>query len=49
MRDGLYAAGYRHAAKPAQRHVADSQTVPAGDLANPDTDEEPAHVLAAAR
>jgi uncharacterized membrane protein YcaP (DUF421 family) len=30
MRDGLSAAGYRHAAKPAQRHVADKQTVPPG-------------------
>jgi uncharacterized membrane protein YcaP (DUF421 family) len=28
MRDGLSAAGYRHLAKPAKRHVADNQTVP---------------------
>ena len=30
MRDGLSAAGYHHAAKPAQRHIADSRTVPPG-------------------
>ena len=30
MRDGLSAAGYRHVAKPAERHVADDQTVPPG-------------------
>jgi uncharacterized membrane protein YcaP (DUF421 family) len=30
MRDGLAAAGYRHAAKPVQRHVAETQTAPPG-------------------
>jgi len=28
MRDALSAAGYRHVAKPAERHVADDQMVP---------------------
>ena len=30
MRDGLSAAGYRHVAKPAERHVADTPKVPRG-------------------
>ena len=30
MRDGLSAAGYRHVAKPAEPHLADTQTVPPG-------------------
>lgn len=30
MRDGLSAAGYRHVAKPAERHVADTPKVPPG-------------------
>jgi len=33
MRDGLSAAGYRHVAKPAERHVADTPKVPPGTWA----------------
>ena len=31
MRAGLFAAGYRQVAEPAERHVAETQTAPAGD------------------